>query len=248
MFKKVLAKVGGGGANVETTLTNASVYPGGTVEGVIDITGGESAQQVEYVATDLVASAQSADSEYEKMVPFQRQMLTGAFELGPGAQYQVPLQLQVPWETPPNVISNQQLPNCFIGVRAELEIARSRDPQDVDPIYVYALPAHERLLQAFFELGFTFKDADFERERLPGSTLPFFQEIELLSPLQYARSYDEVEVTFLTGTDSMDVLLEVDKRGFVSSQDKLSRFSVGLDEVDRFDWANALTQQLAEFA
>jgi sporulation-control protein len=250
MFKKVMAKVGAGGARVETTLTNASVYPGGTVEGIIDIAAGEVDQQVEYVAASLVArvEVESGDSEYHELLSFHEHRLTGAFELGPGAQYQLPVQLQVPYETPFNVINNQQLPRCFVGVRTELEIARSRDQRDVDPIYVYALPAHERLLQAFLALGFRFKDADFEKGLIPGSNLPFYQEVELLSSPEYAHRFNEVEVTFLTRPDAMDVILEIDKRGFLASTDQVSRFSVGFDQLDQFDWTTALNQYLAQLA
>jgi sporulation-control protein len=250
VFNKVMAKVGAGGARVETTLTNSSVYPGGTVEGVIDITGGEVDQHVEYVAASLVArvEVESGDSEYDQMLSFWEQRLTGAFQLAPGAQYQLPLQLQVPHETPFNVINNQQLPRCFVGVRTELEIARSRDQRDIDPIYVYALPAHERLLQSFFELGFQFKDADYERGRIPGSTLPFYQEVEFYSSPQYAHRFNEVEVTFLTRHDAMDVILEIDKRGgfLTGSHDQVSRFSVGFHQLDQFDWTTALNQYLAQ--
>ena len=222
------------------------------MEGVIDIAGGEISQQVEYVAASLVArvEVESGDSEYDQMLSFHEHRLTGAFELGPGAQYQLPLQLQLPWETPFNVINDQQLPRCFVGVRTELEIARSRDQRDVDPIYVYALPAHERLLQAFLQLGFRFKDADFERGRVPGSTLPFYQEVEFFSSPQYAHSFNEVEVTFLTRPDAMDVILEIDKRGgfLGGSTDQVTRFTVGFDQLDAFDWTTALNQYLAQLA
>ena len=135
-------------------------------------------------------------------------------------------------------------------MRTELEIARSRDQRDVDPIYVYALPAHERLLQAFLQLGFRFKDADFERGRVPGSMLPFYQEVEFFSSPQYAHSFNEVEVTFLTRPDAMDVILEIDKRGgfMGGSTDQVTRFSVGFDQLDQFDWTTALNQYLAQLA
>ena len=250
MFKKVMAKVGAGGGRVETTLTNSSVYPGGTVEGVIDIGGGEVSQLVEYVAASLVArvEVESGDSEYHQMLSFHEHRLTGAFELGPGAQYQLPLQLQVPWETPFNVINSQELPRCFVGVRTELEIARARDQRDVDPIYVYALPAHERLLQAFLQLGFRFKDADFERGQVPGSMLPFYQEVEFFSSPQYAHAFNEVEVTFLTRPDAMEVILEIDKRGgfMAGSTDRVTRFTIGFNQLDQFDWTTALNQYLAQ--
>src|SRR3712207_2853358 len=145
--------------------------------------------------------------------------------------------MQIPWETPFNVIGGQQLPKCFVGVRTELEIARSVDKADVDPIAVYALPAHERLLSAFTQLGFRFHGADFERGRVTGSQLPFYQEIEFYPPAQFASAIKELEVTFVTRQTDMDVILEVDKRGgaFTSGGDQMSRFSVQYAQLDSFD-------------
>jgi len=250
VFKKMMASMGAGGAKVETTLKTPSVYPGGIVEGMIDITGGSVDQLIEYVAVSLTArvEVESGDSEYDAMVSFHQHKLTGSFKLDDGSRHQLPFQIQVPWETPFNVIGGQQLPKCFIGVRTELEIARSVDKTDVDPIAVYALPAHERLLAAFTQLGFRFKGADFEQGKVTGSTLPFYQEIEFYSAPQFASSVKELEVTFITRNTSMDVILEVDKKGgFASSGgDQMSRFSVDFAQLDHFDWAGALNHHMAQ--
>jgi sporulation-control protein len=252
MFKKMMASMGAGGAKVQTTLNTPSVYPGGVVEGLIDIQGGSVDQQIEYVAVALTArvEVESGDSEYDSMVTFHQHRLTGSFKLDDGARHQMPFQLQVPWETPFNVIGGQQLPKCFVGVRTELEIARSVDKADVDPIAVYALPAHERLLSAFTQLGFRFKGADFEKGRVTGSQLPFYQEIEFYSAPQFAHSINELEVTFVTRNTDMDVILEVDKKGgfLTESTDQLSRFNVQYAQIDTFDWTGALNHHVAQMS
>jgi sporulation-control protein len=250
VFKKMMASMGAGGASVQTTLKTPSVYPGGVVEGVIDITGGSVDQLIEYVAVSLTArvEVESSDSEYDAMLSFHQHRLTGSFKLDDGSRHQLPFQMQVPWECPFNVIGGQQLPKCFIGVRTELEIARSVDKTDVDPLAVYALPAHERLLQAFTQLGFRFHGADFEKGKVTGSTLPFYQEIEFYPSQQFASAMKELEVTFVTRNTSMDVIMEIDKRGgfMASGGDTISRFSVDYAQIDHFDWAGALNHHIAQ--
>ena len=175
-----MAKVGSGGASVEATLTTTSAYPGGVVDGYVDIRGGEVVQHVEYVSAALAAYVEVPEpgtphAAYKEMLSFHEQRLHGAFPLNPGDVYRLPIEMQVPLETPFNVWDGQHLQRCFLGVRTELEISRSRDKTDTDPIYVYPLRAHERLLQAAFRLGLGFKDASFRRIALHGSTLPFHQ-------------------------------------------------------------------------
>lgn len=250
VFKKMLASMGAGGGSVETTLQTPSAYPGGTVQGVVDITGGSVEQDIEYLAIGLVArvEVESGDSEYDSMVRFHEHRLTGAFQLAPGQKHQMPFQLQVPWETPFNVIGGHQLHKCFIGVRTELEIARSIDKTDVDPLAVYALPAHERLLQAFTGLGFRFAGADMEKGRVSGSSLPFYQEIEFHPSPQFARSMNQLEVTFITRATNMDVILEVDKRGGFLSEgtDQVSKFTVEFAQIEQFAWEQELQRYLGQ--
>ena len=252
MFKKMLASMGAGGGSVETTLSTPSAYPGGVVEGTIDVRGGSVEQDIEYVAVSLVArvEVESGDSEYDANISFHEQRLTGPFKLEPSAQHQMPFQLQIPWECPFNVIGGQQLHKCFVGVRTELEIARSLDKTDVDPLAVYALPAHERLLAAFTRLGFRFTGADMEKGRVTGSSLPFYQEIEFAPSPQFARAFNQLEVTFITRPQDMDVILEVDKRGgfLTEGTDQITKFTVQMAGVESFDWEGALQAQLGQLA
>ena len=84
----------------------------------------------------------------------------------------------MPYETPLTHIEGHQLPGVRMGVRTELEIARSVDKGDLDPVQIVSLPGQTQLLEALAQLGFRFKSADVEKGKLRGATLPFFQEIE----------------------------------------------------------------------
>src|SRR5690606_39289363 len=90
----------------------------------------------------------------------------------------------IPWEAPLTHMYGQPLRGTTVGVATELEVAGALDPGDLDPIAVHPLPAQERILAAFANLGFRFHSADCEKGRIWGvhQELPFYQEIELYPP------------------------------------------------------------------
>jgi sporulation-control protein len=118
------------------------------------------------------------------------------------------------------------------------------DKGDLDQVNVFPLPAQERIIEAFGRLGFRFKGADCERGHIRGvqQTLPFYQEIEYFAAPQYAHTVREVELTFVTSQQGVDVILECDKRGglFTPGQDTFGRYTVSHADVDRVDWAQVV--------
>ena len=115
-----------------------------------------------------------------------------------------------------------------LGVATELALAGALDKGDLDPLFVNPLPAQDHVLGALDNLGFRFKKADLERGTLHGSQMPFFQEIEYYAGHEYARHFNELELTFIAGPHALDVILEADKRGgfMSSSHDSYNRFTV----------------------
>lgn len=230
VFKKLKASLGlGGGADVGTQLASADVRPGETVSGVVVIKGGEQEQSVKYLELALRArvEVETDDSEYDTEQVFHRHRVTEAFELEPGVEQRFEFSFEVPIETPFNVLDGQELSKVRIGVATELEIARALDSTDVDPLRVHPLPVHEAVLDAVGRLGFSFARADLEKGKIPGSTLPFYQEVEFHGSSRFP-GISQLEVTFLTSAAGTEVILEADRRGgFLSSGgDSVGRLTV----------------------
>jgi sporulation-control protein len=246
VFKKVLRAFGVGGPTVDTVLDSPDTRPGGQLTGRVEITGGDHDVDLEHLTLALVTrvEVESHDMEHGAAAEFHRQRVAGAFRLAAGEHQSLPFQLTVPWETPITDVYGHRLPGMTMGVRTELAVARATDKGDLDPISVHPLAAHEAILDAFVRLGFRFKHADLERGRIAGvhQTLPFFQEIEFLPAPQYAGRINEVELTFVTGPQHVDVILEFDKRGgmFAAGHDAYSRFTVTHAEAQRVDWTAQL--------
>ncbi|WP_175408745.1 sporulation protein [Streptomyces sp. TRM64462] len=250
-FKKLLASLGAGGANVETVLTEANVVPGGVVQGEVRIEGGSVDQDIQGLSIGLQArvEVEGGDQEVKQDIEFTKVQLGGAFTVQAGAVHVVPFGLEIPWETPVTSIAGQQLHGMNIGVTTELAIARAVDSTDLDPINVHPLPAQQAILDAFLQLGFRFKNADMERGHIRGTRqrLPFYQEIEFLPPQQY-RGLNQVELSFVADDREMDVVLEMDKKGglFSEGSDSYRSFVVQHGNFQGTDWAAYLNQWLAD--
>ncbi|WP_410821577.1 sporulation protein [Micromonospora sp. 050-3] len=252
VFKRLMKAMGVGGPSVETVLANPNCRPGGQVEGRIQVMGGDHQVDIDHVALGLVTrvEVESGDNDYDTTQEFHRQQVTGAFRLEPGQRYDLPFRFDVPWETPVTELYGQHLHGMTMGLRTELEVARAVDKGDLDAVSVHPLPAQERLLDALLRLGFRFARADVERGHIYGvrQTLPFYQEIEFSPAPQYARSINQLEVTFIADAQQMQVVLEVDKRGgvFTEGRDAFGRFTVDHATADRTDWTAELDNWLRQ--
>ncbi|WDZ87601.1 sporulation protein [Micromonospora cathayae] len=246
VFKKLMQAMGVGGPSVETVLANPNCRPGGILEGRIQVLGGDHATDIEYLALGLVTrvEVESGDSEYETTQEFHRQQVTGPFRLEAKQRYDVPFRFEVPWETPLTELYGQHLHGMTMGLRTELEVARAVDKGDLDAVAVHPLPAQEKILEALLRLGFRFARADVERGHIYGvrQHLPFYQEIEFYPAPQYASGINQLELTFVTNPQHIQVVLEIDKRGglFTEGRDAFGRFTVDHASAHQTDWAAQL--------
>jgi len=252
VFKKMLSALGVGGPSVDTVLTNPNTRPGLVLDGQVNLRGGETAADIEQITLALVTQVEmeAGDTEYAGAVEFYRLPVSGPLRLEAKQEMSIPFQLPVPWETPITDVYGQRLRGMTMGLRTELAIARAVDKGDLDPIAVHPLPVHEKILEAFAQLGFQFKTADLEQGHIYGvhQTLPFYQEIEFYAAPQYAYAIREVELTFVTNQQGVDVIIECDKRGglFTGGHDTVGRYVAQHAEVDQVDWRQQVETWLAQ--
>jgi len=246
VFKKILGALGVGGPSVDTVLANPQVQPGAELTGEVRITGGNHEVSIEHITLSLLTHVHSEHGA--QAVEFHRAVVAGQFLLQAGENRAVPFMLPLPWEAPITDIYGQHLHGMNLGVRTELSVAKAVDKGDLDAVSVHPLPAQQRVLDAFPQLGFHFKKADLE----PGHThglhqqLPFYQEIEFYPPAEFAGQLNEVELTFVTNPSELVVVLEADKRGgfFSSGQDAFGRIHVTHEQAMTTDWAGELIRWL----
>lgn len=219
-FRGMMARLGSGGAGVETVLDRQETTPGGAVTGTVHVTGGKVPQDVTEVRVALQATVEveSGDNSWREEVTFGTVAVAGAARIEPGAQHALPFSLPVPWQCPVTAIDGWHLRGMRVGLRTRLDIAGSVDPGDLDPVTVLPLPVQRTVLHALDGLGFAFRGADVEKGRIRGSELPFYQEVEFAPPHGLRGRVNELEVTFLADPQGVEVVLEVDRRGGLLSE------------------------------
>ncbi len=149
------------------------------------------------VSLEATVEVESGDGEWHEDVTFGTAPIAGATRLEPGQRQSVPFRLAVPWQCPITTIDGWHLRGMRVGVQTRVDIAGAVDPGDLDPVTVTPLPVQRAVLDALVGLGFRFLGADVERGRVPGSDLPFHQEVEFAPPPALRGRINELEVTFL---------------------------------------------------
>jgi sporulation-control protein len=209
MFKQLLARVGIGSAQVETTLDNTSPIPGEILEGNVQIRGGEIAQDIEdiYLKVTTLYQRESGDSTVEEECVLVNHRLLERFQIQPEQEITIPFSLQLPYETP--LALGKQL----VYLQTGLDIQIAIDPGDRDRLDVQPHPLMQSVFQALEELGFNLHQAICQHSLHFGGTFPFVQELEFRPTGMYRNLLDELEVIFQLHSNRLEVLLEIDRRG-----------------------------------
>ncbi|UGT60655.1 sporulation protein [Nocardia asteroides] len=253
MFKKLLAAVGVGGAEVETELFTPGVQPGGVIEGVIRVRGGQVPQRIDRIAVELVTRVEHEyeDGETHRDTGFGAHDVFHGFDLAPGAFHEFRFGARAHLETPITFFDGQPLPGTVVALRTVLAVSGAVDATDSDPIGVGALPAQHILLDAVRRWGFPLRSADVEHGRLHNTPqqLPFFQEIEFGPSHRFPR-LNQLEVSFVPAEHGMSVVFEADKRGglFTEGRDAYDNLWVEYANLPHVDWAGEVGHRIERLA
>jgi sporulation-control protein len=254
VFKRMLSAFGVGGPSVDTVLESSAASAGEVVRGRVSIQGGSNEAVIDQVVLSLVTRVEVERGDYEAsgVGEFHRVVVQRDVRVPAGEKLDIPFSLSLPWETPVTAVGDVVLPGMTVGVRTELVIKGAPDKGDLDPVLVRPLPSQDKVLEAFGELGATFRSADVEVGRLMGvpQELGFYQEIEFFPPPQFAGRLNQVELTFVASHSDLWVVLEADKRGglFRAGGDTFGRFHMTHEDAERADWTSLIGSWLADVA
>lgn len=260
MFQKVLASFGQGGAKVDARLLDRNVRPGAPLRGEIMLTGGQVDQEVSALGVTLLARVETPGQATEtEDLPLEKVNVAGNATVRAGQQLTVPFELRLPWETPVTSVLGKHLTGMAIGLQTNLDLSGTVvDPQDIDAVSIEPLPAQHRVLDALSRLGFQFRNAGLEKNRVTGveQQLPFFQEIRFAPAQAFATIFNEVAVTFLARPRDVQVVLDVDKRVRVgkggglggTSRPVIGSFVVDPASMGRMNWEQQIENWLREAA
>ncbi|MFD5830746.1 sporulation protein [Lentzea sp. NPDC060358] len=257
MFNRMLSAFGIGGPSVDTVLDSPHAVPGQPVTGQVRIRGGSSDAEIGQVVLSLVTRVEGGgfsfghDDERGDGAEFFRSVVQQGLRVPAGQLVPVPFQLVLPWETPITAVGGSALPGMSVGVRTELVIAGARDKGDLDTVLVGPLPSQNKVLDAFGQLGFSFRGTSVGTGHLPGVSheLGCYQELAFFPPGQFAGRVGQVDLTFVATEHVLHVILEADRRGgFSSGGDTTGHLRVSHQEAQTTDWASAIDAWLTQVA
>ncbi|NUT94065.1 MAG: sporulation protein [Saccharothrix sp.] len=259
MFSRMLSAFGIGGPSVDTVLDSPHAVPGRPITGQVRIQGGGSDAEIGQVVLSLVTQVErggfggfGGGDEHGGGTEFFRVVVQQGLRVPAGQLVSVPFQLPVPWETPITAVGGAALPGLSVGVRTELIVSGAPDKGDLDPVLVGPLPSQDKVLDAFGQLGFSFRGTDVEAGHLPGvpQEFGFYQELAFFPPARFAGRVDQVELTFVANATELHVVLEADRHrgGFSSGGDTSGHLRLSHQEAQVTDWAAAISDWLAQVA
>jgi sporulation-control protein len=208
MFKKLLASVGIGSAQVDARLDKESLMPGEIVQGEVHITGGDISQEVDEIYMYVITHYEREvdDSKVKEECILLKERVSNRFTLQPKEKKIIPFSFRLPYETP---LTMGRQP---VYLRTGLDIKNAIDPGDSDFIEVVPHPLMTKVLDAVKEMGFQLYKVDCEFNRHLGRTYPFVQEFEFRPTGKYRSRLEELEVIFYLRENECEVLMQADKR------------------------------------
>ncbi len=216
MFKTLFAKMGIGSARVDAVLTTDQFMPGGTVEGRVDITGGDVEQEISAIVLKLrtMAKEEGEAMDMEISHTLAKYRVADPFTLAPGEALEMPFSFDLHPETPITVL-NAEKNRCKVWLETSLDIDMAMDPSDRDYLNIHPSPLVYHFMDAMEKNGYTLKKADVERGYLRGdgfeSHSGCYQELEY-KPGGFGFSrVKEMELSFILEPDVTHVLIEVDR-------------------------------------
>ena len=239
MFQKFLASVGIGSAKVDTVLEKEEYTVGEELTGVVHITGGSVAQEIESIYLTLSTSyiREVDDNKISTTYDFKRVRLTDPITIQPNEKRKVPFSFLMPIEVPLTFGRKN------VWIQTGLDIKRSIDPSDRDYIQVLPNVLLNSVLNSVQQLGFRLRQA--ECEELPSrlrTSVPFAQEWEFV-PVSgpYHGRLDELELLILPRAhNQIDIIMEVDRKarglaGLLAEamdlDEKVIRFTVTQEDI-----------------
>lgn len=204
VFDTILSSFGIGAARVDTRLQSHAAQPGENLLGLIVVTGGKVAQDIQRLYVQLMIRYRSDDRVVHAAIASQS--INEPFTIQPGETQSIPFSLTIPRGAPVS------LGGQAIYLKTGLDIAMALDPLDSDNITIHPHPLMLGVLAATEQLGFYLHRSEcghrFGAHQF--GELPYVQEFEFRPRTR--GHVQELELCFALGADALEVLVEVDRR------------------------------------
>jgi sporulation-control protein len=209
-FGRLLSSIGVGAATVDTRLERDELVPDEEVRGIVEVKAGDSEQEVSGIRLEVQTyyKRKSGDNTVTETGTIEHFPVSGHRTIEANSREEIPFSFRLPYDTP------LTLGRSSVWIRTALDVRMAFDPSDSDVVTVRPNPAMQSVLDSMQSLGFRMREA--ENEELPRRLrrrLPFGQELEFVAGSgEFRGRFDEVELLMFLSEDSVDLILQIDRR------------------------------------
>lgn len=232
ILKKTMANVFGiGGTKVDTVVSSKSIYPGGNIEGVVNIFGGQVNQDIKNVIIDVKTNYEKEYDDKTTTVEtvVQRFLLNVDRIVDSKDNITLPFSFVLDYNCPITKGKSK------VWLSTRLDIENAIDSMDTDAITIKPSKEIDTVLSCIKNLGFKLKSTKniFDKHRL--SKYKYVQEFEYIPTASPFRGkLDELEVVIVGNNNGLSVILEVDRKirglgSFISEKLSLDESLVRID-------------------
>lgn len=232
MFKKMLAKLGKGSAQIDLVLDQDAYALGDEMNGQIHIQGGSVPQKINKIEVDLNMSLYVGEKVFTQLI--HRFEIPESFDILPSEEKSYPFHFQIPYNL---LISGNAVSYYFI---THLDIDSGKDSSDRDHLMIHPHTRMENIFTALNQLGFIETKSSRNYDG-------YFQEFELIPTQLFKNEVEEIELNLITKDDGILLLLEVDCYSLLGERETSREIWLDhelLDDVDAL--AEHLRQNIEE--
>ncbi|RFU65167.1 sporulation protein [Peribacillus glennii] len=226
LFKKLMAKMGKGAAQVDLRFENRPYKPGETLNGEFIIQGGEVTQQISNLSVRFMMRVNTrrgeAASRQVDSVP-----ISGAFSIEARQEKRFPFHYTIPTDLPLTRGSISYFFDTFLDIEGGV------DRTDLDYLVLTAPQRLQTMFNALDRLGFREKSTS-------GRIDSYGQEFVFFPAQSFTGQIHELEMRFANEADGIRVWMEVDCRNSFQEIEAKTEFLVRNDLLED-------EQKLADF-
>ncbi len=210
-FKKILASIGIGAAEVDTILEKEEFMAGEVLKGYVLLKGGNTDQQIDKIKIFLLTQIPFGTPDEGGQTVYtvlEQDVLPNPLLLKAKTTQQIPFEFEIPTDTPLSLNANTQT-----WLKTSADIDSALDPTDADHIRILPDVFNKSILGALQKLGFSLDSLEYEpRHYRMNTRFPFVQKLVFRPTTTFKQDLEELEVIFISQYDCTELFLEIDRR------------------------------------
>lgn len=209
LVKKAMAStLGIGGTKVDTIINTTYTYPGGIVEGVVNIVGGQVKQDISGIVLEVMTT-------YDKGIAAKKDTIVDCIQtatipinrtVNPNENLEVPFSFILSENCPVTTNRNP------IWVASQLEIEMAVDSKDRDYITVQATDEMNNIITAVENMGLRAREINSIECDLKKSYYNFVQKFQfIVVDGVFKGEFDELEISFFKDNYGLCIFIDIDR-------------------------------------